>query len=131
VIRFVPFSAVLTIHAELLREFGGKSGMRDRGLLESALARPKHLHVYEKADLFRLAAAYTFGLIKNHPFIDGNKRTGLVVAYAFLNINKVEMTASEEEATIVMLGVADSSVEEKTLAAWFQANSKPIRRAAS
>lgn len=127
-IRFVPLSAVLTIHAELLREFGGKSGMRDRGLLESALARPKHLHLYEKADLFRLAAAYAFGVIKNHPFIDGNKRTGLVVAYAFLNINKVEMTASEEEATIVMLGVADSSVEEKTLAAWFQANSKPIRR---
>jgi death-on-curing protein len=127
VIRFVPLSAVLTIHAELLREFGGKSGMRDRGLLESALARPKHLHLYEKADLFRLAAAYAFGVIKNHPFIDGNKRTGLVVAYAFLNINKVEMTATEEEATIVMLGVADSSVDEKTLAAWFQANSKPVR----
>ncbi|MBN8549892.1 MAG: type II toxin-antitoxin system death-on-curing family toxin, partial [Deltaproteobacteria bacterium] len=79
-IRFVPLSAVLTIHAELLREFGGKSGMRDRSLLESALARPKHLHLYEKADLFRLAAAYAFGVIKNHPFIDGNKRTGLVVA---------------------------------------------------
>lgn len=127
-IRFVPFSAVLTIHAELVREFGGKSGMRDRGLLESALARTKHLHLPEKADLFRLAAAYAFGVIKNHPFIDGNKRTGLVVAYAFLNINKVEITATEEEATIVMLGVADSSVEEKTLAAWFQANSKLIRR---
>ena len=127
-IRFVPLSAVLTIDAELLREFRGKSGMRDRGLLESALVRPKHLHLYEKADLFRLAAAYSFGVIKNHPFIDGNKRTGLVVAYAFLNINKVEMTASEEEATIVMLGVADSSVDEKILAAWFQANSKPIRR---
>ena len=126
-IRFVPLSAVLTIHAELIREFGGKPGIRDRGLLESALARPKHLHLYENADLFKLSAAYAFGVIKNHPFIDGNKRTGLVVAYAFLTINKVEMTASEEEATIVMLGVANSSVDEKVLAAWLQANSKPIQ----
>ena len=120
--------AVLVIHAELVREFGGKSGLRDRGLLESALARPKHLHLYEKADLFKLAAAYAFGLIKNHPFLDGNKRAGLVVAYAFLRINKIEMLATEEEATIMMLGVAESTVDEKRLAVWLQANSKRMRK---
>lgn len=127
-IRFIPISAVLTIHAEVVREFGGKSGIRERGLLESALARPKQLHHYEKADLFRLAAAYSFGVIKNHPFIDGNKRTGFLVAYAFLKINKVEVTATEEETVIVMVGVADGSVDEKTLTTWFQTDARTVRR---
>ena len=127
-IRYIPVSAVLAIHAEIIREFGGKSGVRDRNLLESALTRAKQLHHYDKADLFRMAAAYTFGIIKNHPFIDGNKRVGLLRGYAFLKINKIELTATEEEAVIVMTGVADGSVDEKTLTTWFQANSKTIRK---
>lgn len=125
-IRFVPASAVLLMHSELIREFGGKPGIRDRGLLESALGRPKNLHAYKKSDLFRLAASYSYGVIKNHPFFDGNKRVGLALAYTFLQINRMELTASEEEATIVMLGVADGSVDEKTLTKWLQANSKTI-----
>ncbi len=127
-IRFVPISAVLLMHSELIREFGGKSGIRDRGLLESALARPKNLHAYKKADLFRLAASYSYGVIKNHPFIDGNKRVGLTIAYAFLQINKIELTASEEEAVIVMIGVADGSVDEQTLAKWLQANARNVSK---
>lgn len=126
-IRFVPLSAVQVMHAELLREFGGQPGVRDRGLLESALDRPKNLHNYEKADLFRLAASYAFGITKNHPFIDGNKRVGLVCAYSFLRMNGIELTATEEETVIVMTGVADGSVDESTLASWIKTNSKSVR----
>ena len=119
-IRYVPISTVLVIHSELLREFGGKPGLRDRGLLESALDRPRNLEAYEGADIFRLAAAYAFGIIKNHPFIDGNKRVGFITAYTFLSINGFELNASEEEAVIMIEGVAAGSVDEKTLAEWLR-----------
>ena len=127
-IRFVQNSAVFPMHAAIIREFGGEQGIRDQGLLESALDRPKNLYHYDKADLFQMAAAYCYGIIKNHPFVDGNKRTGFVVMYAFLSMNGVELTASEEESVIVITGVADGSVDEKTLANWLRANSKKNRR---
>lgn len=122
-IRFVPISTVLVIHSELLREFGGKPGLRDRGLLESALDRPRNLEAYESADIYRLAAAYAFGIIKNHPFIDGNKRIGLVTAYTFLRINGIELNASEEEAVIVIEGMAAGTLGEKELEEWLRENS--------
>ncbi len=122
--RCIPIGAVLAIHSELLRQFGGQPGLRDQGLLESALARPEHLLYYEKADVFQMAAAYSHGIIKNHPFLDGNKRTGFMTAYSFLKINGKELIASEEDAVITMLGVADGSVDKATLALWFQENSE-------
>lgn len=123
-IRFVPLTAVLVMHAELIREFGGQPGIRDRGLLESAMGRPKNLHQYEATNLFALAAAYVYGITKNHPFIDGNKRVGFVTAYSFLSINGIELSAPEEEIVIVMTGVADGSVGEATLSSWFQSYSE-------
>lgn len=125
-IRFIPLSAVMLMHSELIREFGGSNGLRDKGLLESTLNRPRNLHEYEQGSVYQLAAAYAYGLIKNHPFIDGNKRIGLVCSYAFLSMNGVELIASEEEAVIVMTGVADGSVDEETLAQWFQSNSQKL-----
>lgn len=122
--RFVPIGAVLAIHAELLRQFGGRHGLRDQGLLESALDRPKHLQHYENANLFQMATAYAHGIIKNHPFLDGNKRTGFMTAYSFLKINGRELTASEEDAVITMLGVAEGSIDEAALAKWFEENSE-------
>ena len=94
-IRFVPLAAVLVIHADLIREFGGQIGIRDRDLLESALDRAKNLHSYEDANLFALAAAYAVGITKNHAFIDGNKRAGFLTAYSFLRMNGIELTAPE------------------------------------
>lgn len=126
-IRYVPIPTVLVIHSELVREFGGKPGLRDRGLLESALARPRNLKGYEGADLYRLAAAYAYGIIKNHPFIDGNKRVGLVTAYTFLRINGIELNASEEEAVIVIEGVAAGTLAEKELEEWLRENSVETR----
>ncbi|MCI5066042.1 type II toxin-antitoxin system death-on-curing family toxin [bacterium] len=124
--RFVPLPAVMVMHAGLLREFGGQTGLRDKGLLESALDRPKNLYYHQEASIFQLAASYTFDLVKNHPFVDGNKRVGLLCSYSFLSLNGVELTAPEEEAVVVINGVADGSVDEATLTIWFQTNSQPI-----
>lgn len=123
-IRFLSIASIRVMHSDLLREFGGLSGERDLGLLESAIDRAKNLYLYQEASIFTLAAAYAFGITKNHPFVDGNKRVGLIAAYAFLRINGIELTASEEEAVIVMIGVADSTVDEKTLAAWLKSHSE-------
>ena len=122
--RFIPIGAVLAIHAELLRQFGGQPGLRDQGLLESALARPENLLHYERADVFQMAAVYAHGIIKNHPFLDGNKRTGFMTAYSFLKINGMELIATEENAVIIILGVADGSIDEIALAKWFEENTQ-------
>ncbi|QQS40594.1 MAG: type II toxin-antitoxin system death-on-curing family toxin [Acidobacteriota bacterium] len=118
--RFVPLPAVLAIHAEVIRDFGGRAGLRDGALLESALARPRNREAYEGSDVFGLAAAYAYGIIRNHPFIDGNKRVGFLCAFVFLSLNGFELDAPEEEAVIVIEGVADGSVDEKTLAEWLR-----------
>jgi death-on-curing protein len=115
----------LVLHDMQLVTFGGAAGVRDVGLLESALARPRNLLLYGKKrpSLARLAAAYAFGIMKNHPFVDGNKRTALVVAFAFLDVNGIEINASEEDAYRVFMDLASSRVSEEELGAWITENS--------
>ncbi|MBZ5630453.1 MAG: type II toxin-antitoxin system death-on-curing family toxin [Acidobacteriia bacterium] len=115
----------LVLHDLGLVAFGGAAGVRDQGLLESALARPRNLLAYGKKrpSLARLAAAYAFGIMKNHPFVDGNKRTALVIAFAFLDVNGIEINASKEDAYRVFMDLARGRVSEKELGAWISDNS--------
>ncbi|MGB9031748.1 MAG: type II toxin-antitoxin system death-on-curing family toxin [Acidobacteriaceae bacterium] len=115
----------LVYHDELLAEHGGAPGIRDQGLLESALARPKNIAAYGKGKptLFRMAAAYASGLLRNHPFIDGNKRTALVVAIAFLELNGVSLTAGQEETYLAVYDLAAGRITKDDFEAWLQRNS--------
>lgn len=113
---------VIAVHDMQLAEHGGLSGERDAGLLDSALARPINLFSYGERDLCRLAAAYAFGIIGNHPFVDGNKRTGLIAAYVFLKINGMELTAREVEAVAAVLSLASGESSEEELAHWLRGN---------
>jgi death-on-curing protein len=115
---------VLILHEQLLAAFGGSSGIRDRGLLESALARPENLFAYGKPDVFDPAASYGAGLVKNHPFVDGNKRIGFAVAVLFLELNGYRFGAGEADATIRTLALAAGDFQEKDYAAWLKANSR-------
>jgi len=103
---------------------GGSTGIRDAGLLESALARPKNVWAYAESmpSLAKLAAAYASGISSNHPFIDGNKRTALLVSFAFLDVNGLEVTASQEEAYLTILGLAAGEISEEQLSLWFERN---------
>lgn len=121
---WIDRDVVLAIHDALLHEFGGASGFRDETLLDSALARPKNLFLYESPDLFALAAAYMFGIVRNHPFVDGNKRTGLVVGGIFLERNGKVLVASEEETATVILAFAEKKFKEEELTAWLRKNCK-------
>ena len=112
--------AVLAIHQRLLFEFGGAEGVRDQGLLESALSRPQHLWHYERPDMLDLAAAYAFGIINNHAFIDGNKRTAYTAAFVFLSINGYEMEADEGEVVVMTVGLAEKSIRQEQYAAWLR-----------
>lgn len=114
--------AVLATHERLLSEFGGAPGVRDAGLLDSALARPENLKVYGRPTIFELAAAYAFGVVKNHPFIDGNKRTGFTAAVMFLERNGQVFSASEVDATIQTLALAASELDEPGYGDWLKAN---------
>lgn len=116
--------AVLATHERLLAEFGGASGTRDEGLLDSALGRPEHLFVYGKPTVFDLAASYAFGIVKNHPFIDGNKRTGFTAAIMLLELNGGTFSASEADATIQTLALAAGELDESGYASWLKTNSK-------
>ena len=117
---------VKMLHAEAIRLFGGSPGIRDVGLLRSALARPQHLRAYdEEATLFHLTAAYGFGIAKNHAFIDGNKRVALLAIRAFLFCNGYRFEPEEVQTVTMMEGVAGSDVGEELLAEWIQANSEP------
>ena len=109
---------------------GGSSGLRDPGMLESALARPRNLWVYAETlvPLSRLAAAYAFGISSNHPFVDGNKRTALVVSFAFLDVNGIAVTASQEDAYSTVLALAAGELDEAQLADWFERNSGELNR---
>ena len=118
---WVAQSVVLAVHDEQIAEHGGAAGVRDLGLLESALARPQHLAVYDPdADAAALAAAYAFGIARNHPFVDGNKRTALVVSETFLAINGYALAASDAELIVTFLGLAAGDLSEEALAAWFR-----------
>jgi death-on-curing protein len=117
-------TVVLAIHTECLRAHGGADGVRDEGLLESALARPQHAAAYVDADLCRLAAAYAVGIARNHPFVDGNKRTALLAATVFLERNGLRFTASSAEAVVFTLGIADGTLAEAAFAQWLRANTR-------
>jgi len=111
----------LALHERLLSIHGGAEGLRDPALLESALARPRQLLAYaETSTLVELAAAYTFGLVRDHPFIDGNKRTGFIVGVLFLELNGREFTATEEEAAQAVLALAGGETDEADYAAFLQ-----------
>jgi death on curing protein len=109
---------VKSIHFAQILQHGGSRGVRDRGLVESALARPMNKWQYEETDLFGLAAAYGFGLAKNHGFEDGNKRTAFVALYTFLGLNGYDLDAPEQEVVRVMTAVADGTLDEEGLAGW-------------
>ena len=113
---------VLAIHDEQLRQFGGPSGLRDQGLLESALGRPLNKFAYGSNDLAVLAAAYGFGLARNHAFVDGNKRIGFLAIVTFLDLNDIDFVVPEPEAVVIMLGVAAGEVDEESLARWIRDN---------
>jgi death-on-curing protein len=114
--------AAVAFHAEQLAEHGGVAGIRDEALLESALARPKNLHSYaeRRPSLCALASCYAWGLAHNHPFADGNKRTALVVAFAFLGRNGLEVKAAQEETYAIFQELAAGRVTEAMLAAWLE-----------
>jgi death-on-curing protein len=113
----------LAIHDRLLALHGGASGLRDRGLLESALARPRQHHAYaDSPDIVDMAALYTAGVVRNHPFVDGNKRTGFVIGVLFLELNGFEFRASEEEATKAVTSLAAGSLDEAGYGAWLREN---------
>jgi len=118
-IRWVPEAAVRAMHAELIAEHGGREGLRDPGLHSSALARPKNSRVYGRsASIFDLAALYATGIVRNHPFVDGNKRVALMVMYSFLEINGYRLEAPETESVGIMLALAAGEVDEKSLSGW-------------
>ena len=113
-------AVVLAVHEEQLAEHGGAAGVRDAGLLESALARPRNLAHYGEPDLCELAAAYAFGLARNHPFIDGNKRSAFVATELFLVINGWQLVASDADCVLIMLSLASGEIDEPTFPAWLR-----------
>ncbi len=117
-------AAVMIAHEISLANFGGGDGIRDVALLESASGKPKNQYAYGEPDLQDLAASYTYGIVKNHPFVDGNKRTGFLTGALFLELNGLLLIASEPEATRVIVGVAAGDISEATLADWFRAHTK-------
>jgi len=115
---------VFMLHEQSLAQFGGLAGVRDEGLLDSALGKPLNLFAYGKPTLFDLAASYGYGIVKNHPFIDGNKRTGFIVAVTFLELNGRRFAASEVDATVCTLALATGEMSEAAYSAWLKANTK-------
>ncbi|MGA8151556.1 MAG: type II toxin-antitoxin system death-on-curing family toxin [Terriglobales bacterium] len=121
--RWIDRLALLLLHEETLAEHGGLTGLRDEVALDAALARPQHVHVYEtKADLARLAAAYCFGLVRDHPFNDGNKRAGFLALGLFLSLNGYELQVDQAEAAETILRLAAGRLSENDLAAWIRKN---------
>ncbi|NIM40740.1 MAG: type II toxin-antitoxin system death-on-curing family toxin [Hydrogenophaga sp.] len=125
--RWVDRSALVLLHDESLAEHGGRAGIRDEGLLESALGRARNLASYGSPDVADLAASYALGLAKNHAFVDGNKRAAFLAMGLFLYLNGYRLVATQAEATLTMLGVADGSVPEPALAEWIRRNSERRR----
>ncbi len=114
----------LALHDMMLSQYGGLAGLRDENLLESALARSPNLFAYGKPNICELAASYVTGIVKNHPFIDGNKRTGFMMGAGFLEVNGCEFFASEEEVVLKTLALAADEITEAEYAAWLQINSR-------
>ena len=113
---------IVAIHDEQLAIHGGASGLRDEGMLESALDRPRNKWAYENAELPELAAAYAFAIARNHPFVDGNKRTSLLALYTFLGLNGIDFIVPEAEAAAIILALAAGEVSEESLTRWIRDN---------
>ena len=120
---WVSEEIVRVIHQDQIRQHGGSLGVRDENLLAASLARPRHLFAYSESDLFELAAAYGYGLAKNHPFIDGNKRTAFMVMYVFLGLNRYLIDVPEMEVVQMMEGLATDRETQESLAQWLRKNS--------
>ena len=118
---------VTAIHEEQLRAYGGPAGIRDSGMLESALARAPNKWAYGEHDLAALAAAYAYGIAKNHPFVDGNKRAALLSMVTFLGLNDIDFVASEAEAVVMILGLASGDIVEEGLTRWIRDNWPAVR----
>ena len=126
--KWLSRTLVAAIHDEAIYEFGGLRGVRDVGLLESAVARPQNrLAHLPKSTVFELAATLCVGLAKNHPFLDGNKRTALLAARAFLFLNGYAFEPDEADEVATMVAIADSSIDEPVVAAWFKRHSGRIK----
>lgn len=124
--NWVTSDVAVTAHAEQLTEHGGGEGVRDLGALESAMARPVNLSLYGTPDAAELAAAYAFGIARNHPFVDGNKRTAAVVSETFLVINGFALSASDAELVVAFVDLAAGDLTETEMAAWFREYLTPL-----
>lgn len=120
--RWMTYDQVVAVHSRQLRRFGGAPGLRDEGMLRSALERPVNKFNYEQAELPELAAAYAFGLAKNHAFVDGNKRIAFMTMVAFLRKNGVQFAPDQAQATKIILALAAGEVSEESLARWIRDN---------
>ncbi len=124
--RWLTLAIVEALHRESIVRFGGSDGTRDQGLLESALARPQHRAAYEEGvSVFALAADYCLGIVKNHPFLDGNKRSGILAAAVFLSLNGYDFRPVETAVVQMIVGLAAGEVEAETLERWFADFSEP------
>ena len=123
---WVELAVAIAAHDEQLAEHGGASGLRDRSMLESAMARPLNLVAYGEPDAADLAAAYAFGIARNHPFVDGNKRTALVVSETFLALNGYRLTCGNVEVVVTFLALAAGELSADALADWFRASLERI-----
>jgi death-on-curing protein len=126
--RWIGEAVALAIHDEQLAQHGGGSGIRDAGLLASALAKPQQLATYGEPDIFDLAAAYAFGVARNHPFIDGNKRTAWVLARLFLRLHGQTYRGGDAAAVLTMLQVAAGDIDQNRFAAWLRQHSAAVER---
>jgi death-on-curing protein len=123
--KWINRQVLLLLHDESLAEHGGASGLRDEGLLDSALGRPQNLALYGEPDLASLAASYGFGLAKNHAFVDGNKRAAFLAVGMFLAVNGYRLHATQVDATLTVLAVAAGEMDELAFAEWIRAHIKP------
>ncbi len=121
--RWLLEGVVIAMHDEQMAAHGGNPGIRDAGLLSSALARPQNQAAYGRSSVFDLAAAYAFGIIRNHPFVDGNKRTGFLAAYVFLDLNGWELMAPEAETVTAVLALATGEMDEAGFSDWLKSKS--------
>jgi death-on-curing protein len=123
--KWLGVQSVMVMHDEQLAEHGGAAGLRDAGLPDSALARPRNAWSYGQDDLIALGSLYAAGIMRNHPFVDGNKRTGFLAAYAFLYVNGLEIVADEAEVIVQCLALAASEIDETEFAAWLRDSVQP------
>jgi death-on-curing protein len=126
---WIELRDALAIHDRLLAWHGGATRVRDQGLLESALARPRQHHAYgNSSDVVEMAALYTAGIVRNHPFVDGNKRAGFVVGVLFLELNGFKLEASEADATQAVMGLASGTLDEAAYTSWLRENARRRRK---